>query len=143
MKLICLPDDAPRGLKIVQIAQVSIIFLTVIATFLTAVIPQKHKAFTFGLLYSLILTSITTTILVRKEQLAAAKNLLTKDKYAKYQLYKMAAAFALYFVGFIAWLASTPKEQESLRPGENGAVLGGVKINKYQGWIMWMHFFNW
>ncbi|KAH3953622.1 hypothetical protein HBH53_028040 [Parastagonospora nodorum] len=143
MDFLYLRQDAPRGLKIVQTAQASIVVLTVIAAFLTAVIPQKHKTFTFGLLYSLIFTSITTTILVRKERLAAAKNLLTKDKYVKYQMFKIVAAFGMYFIGFILWIASMPKKQESLRKGESGMILGGVKINRYQGWIMWMHFFNW
>ncbi|KAH4101598.1 hypothetical protein HBI04_019980 [Parastagonospora nodorum] len=143
MDFLYLRQDAPRGLKIVQTAQASIVVLTVIATFLTAVIPQKHKTFTFDLLYSLIFTSITTTILVRKERLAAAKNLLTKDKYVKYQMFKIVAAFGMYFIGFILWIASMPKKQESLRKGESGMILGGVKINRYQGWIMWMHFFNW
>jgi hypothetical protein len=143
MKFLGLPDDASPRLKAIHIAQVGIVSLTAIATFLTAVIPQKHKAFTFGLLYSLIFTSITTTILIRKEQLAASKGALTKDKYVKYQLLKMISAVGLYIVGFIAFLASTPKEGDSHKAGEQGLWIGGVKVNRYQGWIMWLHFFNW
>jgi hypothetical protein len=142
MKFLGLPDDASPRLKAVQIAQASIVFLTMIATFLAAVIPQKHKAFTFSLLYSLIFTSITTTILVRKEQVAAAKGALTKDKYVKYQLLKMISAVGLYIIGFIAFVA-TPNGHDTQKVGEQGLWMNGVKVNRYQGWILWMHFFNW
>jgi hypothetical protein len=142
MKFLGLPDDASPRLKAVQIAQLSIVILTLIATFLAAVIPQKHKSFTFSLLYSLILTSITTTFLVRKEQLAAATGALTKDKYVKYQLIKMISAVGLYIVGFIMFLA-TPNGHDTQRMGEQGLWMKGVKVNRYQGWILWMHFFNW
>jgi hypothetical protein len=142
MKFLGLPDDASPRLKAVQIAQASIVFLTMIATFLAAIIPQKHKAFTFSLLYSLIFTSITTTILVRKEQVAAAKGALTKDKYVKYQLLKMISAVGLYIIGFIAFVA-TPNGHDTQKVGEQGLWMNGVKVNRYQGWILWMHFFNW
>jgi hypothetical protein len=143
MKFLGLPDDASPRLKAIHGAQIGIVLLTIIATFLTAVIPQKHKTFTFGLLYSLIFTSITTTILVRKEQQAALKGVLSKDKFVKYQLLKMISAVGLYIVGFIAFLASTPSKGDPHRAGEQGLWIGGVKVNRYQGWIMWMHFFNW
>jgi len=142
MQFLGLPSDASPRLKALQIAQLSIVFLTMIATFLTAVIPQEHKAFTFGLLYSLIGTSITTTILVRKEQLAALKGALTKDKYVKYQLFKMISAVGIYIIGFIAFLAS-PGGNHVQKPGEQGLWIHGVKINRYQGWIIWMSIFNW
>jgi hypothetical protein len=142
-KFFGLPADASPRLKAVQIAQISISLITIIATLLTAVIPQKHTAFTFGLLYGLIFSSITTTILVRREQLAAHKGALTKDKYVKYQLFKMLAAVGMYIIGFICWVASTPKEGDKKRPGEQGVWIGGVKLNRYQGWIMWLHVFNW
>jgi hypothetical protein len=143
MKFFSLPEDAPRGLKVLQIAQASIVALTAIAAILTAIIPQKHKAFTFGLLYSLIFMSMSTSFLLRKEQALARTGTLTKQKYIKYQIFKMVAAFGLSFVGFIMWIASCPKEQRSLKPGESGLILGGVKINRYQGWILWIHTFNW
>jgi hypothetical protein len=143
MKFLGLPADASPRLKAVQIAQISISMITIVATLLTAVIPQKHTAFTFGLLYGLIFSSITTTILVRKEQIAAHQGALTKDKYVKYQLFKMIAAVAMYVVGFIAFVISSPNESDKLRDGEQGVVIGGVKLNRYQGWIMWLHVFNW
>ena len=143
MTFLGLPADASPRLKAVQWAQLSIVFLTMIATFLTAVIPQQHKAFTFGLLYTLILSSFTTTIILRKEQQAALKGELTKSKYVKYQVIKLASAFGLSIVGFIAFVASTPQNGERLRPGEQGLVFFGVKVNKYQGWSMWLNFFNW
>jgi len=143
MTFLGLPADASPRLKAVQWAQLSIVFLTMIATFLTAVIPQQHKAFTFGLLYTLILSSFTTTIILRKEQQAALKGELTKSKYVKYQVIKLASAFGLSIVGFIAFVASTPQNPERLRPGEQGLVFFGVKVNRYQGWIMWLNFFNW
>jgi hypothetical protein len=143
MKFIGLPDDASPRLKGLHVAQIGMVLLTMFATLLTAVIPQQHKTFTFGLLYSLIFTSITTTILVRKEQQAAHKGALSKDKFVKYQLLKMISAVGLYIVGFIAFLASTPQKGGPQKPGEQGLWLGGVKVNRYQGWIIWMHFFNW
>jgi Co/Zn/Cd efflux system component len=142
MKFFGFPSDASPRLKAVQIAQVVMVFLTMIATVLAAVIPQKHKAFTFSLLYSLIFTSITTTILVRKEQLALAAGALTKDKYVKYQLMKMISAVGLYIAGFILFVI-TPNGNDKQMQGEQGLWMNGVKVNRYQGWILWMHFFNW
>lgn len=101
-----------------------------------------YVRFTFGLLYSLILTSITTTILVRKEQIRAGNGTLTKDKYVKYQLFKLIAAAGLYVVGFIAFLASSGGNERQ-RPGEQGLWIGGVKINKWHGMIIWLNIFNW
>jgi uncharacterized membrane protein len=137
-----LPEDASPRLKAVHIAQLGMTALTMVAIFLTAIIPQKHKVFTFGLLYGLIFSSITTTILVRREQQAARTGQLTKQKYVKYQVFKMIAAIGMYIVAFIAFLASTPSKPES-HSRSQGLYIGGVHINKYQGWILWMHFFNW
>ncbi|KAF2823003.1 hypothetical protein CC86DRAFT_300205 [Ophiobolus disseminans] len=143
MKFLGLPDDASPRLKALHIAQASLIMLTIFATFLTAVVPAKRTKFTFGLLYSLIFTAVTNTILLRREQVAASKGLLTKDKYVKYQLFKMLSAVGLYIVGFILWMASCPSGHGDQLPISNGLWLGGVKINRYRGWILWMHFFNW
>lgn len=143
MNFLSLPDDASPRLKGLHIAQVGLIMFTIIATLLTAVVPSRHTKFTFGLLYSLIFTAITNTILIRKEQIAAFKNLLTKDKYVKYQLFKMISAFGLYCVGFILFLASTEKAPDSNTPIGQGMWIGGVRINIWRGLIMWMHFFNW
>jgi hypothetical protein len=55
----------------------------------------------------------------------------------------MLAAVGMYIIGFICWVASTPKEGDKQRPGEQGVWIGGVKLNRYQGWIMWLHVFNW
>lgn len=101
-----------------------------------------RHSFTFGLLYSLILTSITTTFLIRKEQVRAANGTLGKDKYVKYQLFKIFAAAGLYVVGFVAFLASSGGN-DTRKPGEQGLWIGGVKVNKWQGMILWIHFFNW
>lgn len=138
-----LPRDASRKLRILQTCQLSITGLTILATFFAAVIPSKHKGFTFGLLYSLILTSFTTTFLVYKEQKCAAQGILTKDKYVKYQLFKIIAAGGLYIIGFIAHLATPTGEKDVRRPGEQGLWIGEVKVNKWQAIIMWMSFFNW
>jgi len=143
MKFLGLPNDASPRLKALHIAQVGLITLTILATLLTAVVPSKHTKFTFGLLYSLIFTAITNTILLRKEQVAAAKGLLTKDKYVKYQLFKMISAVGLYIVGFILFVASSPSGNGEQTPVSHGLYLGGVRINRYRGWILWMHFFNW
>lgn len=138
-----LPRDTSPRLRILQLCQLSITGLTILATFFAAVIPSKHKSFTFGLLYSLILTSFTTTYLVYKEQKCAAQGILSKDKYVKYQLFKIIAAAGLYFVGFIAHLASSSGEKEVKHPGEQGLWIGNVKVNRWQGMILWMNFFNW
>ncbi|CAO2654053.1 Nn.00g107860.m01.CDS01 [Neocucurbitaria sp. VM-36] len=136
------PTAGSTRLRAIQICQLSVVLLTILATLLAAVIPQKHKGFTFGLLYSLILTSITTTFLVRKEQIRAANGTLGKDKYVKYQLFKIIAAAGLYVVGFVAFLASSGGN-DTRKPGEQGLWIGGVKVNKWQGMILWIHFFNW
>ncbi|KAF1848763.1 uncharacterized protein K460DRAFT_364735 [Cucurbitaria berberidis CBS 394.84] len=136
------PSAGSPRLRAIQICQLGIVSLTILATLLTAVIPSKHTAFTFGLLYPLILTSITTTILVRKEQIRALNGTLNKDKYVKYQLFKIIAAAGLYVVGFIAQLV-TSSGNEVRKPGEQGLWIGGVKVNKWQGAILWMSFFNW
>jgi hypothetical protein len=138
-----LPADASPRLKALHIGQLSIVLVTVISTFFAAVIPQKHKAFTFGLLYSLILTSITTTFLVRREQVAAKAGVLTTSKFAKYQLFKIGAATGLYVLGFIAFLVTVPTGKDDHMPGMQGLWINGVKVNRYQGWILWMHTFNW
>jgi hypothetical protein len=143
MKYLSLPDDASPRLKGLHIAQVGLIMCTIIATFLTAVVPSRHTKFTFGLLYSLIFTAITNTILLRKEQTAAFKGLLTKDKFVKYQLFKLISAFGLYIVGFILFVASMPKGHGDQTPVSQGMWIGGVKVNTWRGLIMWMHFFNW
>ncbi|KAH8724457.1 hypothetical protein GQ44DRAFT_618221 [Phaeosphaeriaceae sp. PMI808] len=143
MKFISLPDDASPRLKAMQFAQLSIIILTMVATFLAAILPQKHKDFTFGLLYSLIFTSITTGFFIRKEQLAAAQNALTKDKYTKYQLFKIISAFGVYFVGFIVSMIFVHPASDPHGPNEQGFWLGGVKVNRGQGCILWLHVFNW
>jgi hypothetical protein len=142
MKFFGFPSDASPRLKAIQIAQVVMVLLTMIATFLAAVIPQKHKAFTFSLLYSLIFTSISTTILVRKEQSALATGALTKDKYVKYQLVKMISAVGFGVFGFIMFV-TTPNGNDTEETGEQGLWMNGGKVNRYQGWILWMHFFNW
>lgn len=122
--------------------QLGVVGLTTVYVFLAAVIPSKHKAFTFSLLYGLILTSITTSILINKEQKAAAQGLLTKDKYVKYQFWKIAAGFVTYFIAFIGFLAS-PHGDEKLGRNENGLIMNGVKINNFQSIILWTNTFNW
>lgn len=134
-------DVSPR-LRGLQICQLGVISLTAVYTFLAAVIPSKHKAFTFSLLYGLILTSITTSFLIRKENKAATQGVLTKDKYAKYQLWKIAAGFALYFVAFIGF-AVTPGGKEKLGPHESGMIMNGVKITTFHSIILWTSTFNW
>lgn len=143
MKFISLPDDASPRLKALHVAQAGLIMLTIFATILTAIAPSSRTKFTFGLLYSLIFTAITNTILLRREQIAAHKGLLSKDKYVKYQLFKIISAFGLYFVGFILYIASTLPGHGDQTPVSRGLFLGGVKINKYRGIILAMHFFNW
>lgn len=134
-------DVSPR-LRTLQICQLSIVSLTVVYTFLAAVIPSKHKAFTFALLYGLILTSMSTLFLILKEQKAAAQGILTKDKYAKYQLWKIAAGFVLYFVAFIGF-AATPGGNESLGQNESGLIMNGVRITTFHSIILWTGTFNW
>jgi uncharacterized membrane protein len=140
--LLAFPRDASPRLVGLQVCQLGVVSLTIVFTFLAAVVPSKHKAFTFSLLCGLILTSITTSILINKEQKAAGKGLLTKDKYVKYQFWKIAAGFACYFVGFIAFLAA-PGGDDKLKPHENGLVMNGVRINTLQSSILWLNTFNW
>ncbi|KAJ4359159.1 hypothetical protein N0V95_002411 [Ascochyta clinopodiicola] len=140
--LLNFPQDASPRLRGLQICQLGVVSLTAVCTFLTAVIPSKHKAFTFSLLYGLILTSITTSILINKEQKAAARGALTKDKYAKYQLWKIGAGFVMNSVGFVAFLVS-PGGHDEQKPHENGMWIKGVKINTLQSIILWLSTFNW
>jgi len=140
--LFAFPREASPRLRGLQMCQVGIVGLTIVYVFLAAVIPSKHKAFTFSLLYGLILTSITTSILINKEQKAAAQGVLTKDKYVKYQFWKIAAGFSTYFVAFIGFLAS-PHGDEKLGRNENGLIMNGVKINNFQSIILWTNTFNW
>lgn len=137
------PRDASPRLKAIQYAQLAIVILTGVATFLAAVIPHSSKAFTFSLLYSLILSSFTTTFLVRKEQAAAKKGMLSKDKYVKYQLFKIIAAAGLYVVGFIGFAMTRAGPQKSLFPGDSGLLMNGYIVNRWQGWILWLSVFNW
>tara|TARA_R110002003_G_scaffold562_10_gene20493 strand:- start:14597 stop:15028 length:432 start_codon:yes stop_codon:yes gene_type:complete len=143
MTFIGLPADASPRLKALHVGQLSIVGLTMLATFLAAIVPQKHKIFTFGLLYSLILSSISTTVILRREQQSAAKGLLTKNKYMKYQFAKFGAAIGLHIVGFIMFVAITPAGPDVQKPREQGLWMNGYKVNKYQGWIMWLGIFNW
>ncbi|KAJ4395344.1 hypothetical protein N0V91_010906 [Didymella pomorum] len=139
---IAFPPNASPRLKGLQICQLSVVGLTIIYTFLAAVIPYKHKAFTFSLLYGLIFTSITTSILINKEQKAGATGILTKDKYAKYQLWKIAAGFVMYFIAFIGF-AITPGGDAKLGRNENGLIMNGVKVNTFHSIILWTSTFNW
>ncbi|KAF2622829.1 hypothetical protein BU25DRAFT_442891 [Macroventuria anomochaeta] len=140
--LLAFPCNASPRLRGLQICQLGVVSLTTVLTFLAAVIPSKHKAFTFSLLYGLILTSITTSILINKEQKAATRGILTKDKYVKYQFWKVAGGFVMYFIGFIAFVAS-PGGNEKLSRNENGLVINGVKVNTLQSTILWLNTFNW
>jgi hypothetical protein len=143
MRFLGLPRDASPRLKFIQGAQLTLVFLTLLATFLAAVIPHKHKAFTFGLLYPLILTSCSTTFLVYREQRRAREGTLTKNKYARYQLFKLLAAFGLAFVGFVLDIATSDGECDEKRPFETGLWLRCIKVNAWQGVILWMNMFNW
>lgn len=139
-----LPPNASPRLKAIQYSQLSITALTLLATFLAAVIPHRHKAFTFGLLYPLILISCSTTFLVLREQRRARQGTLSKDKYVKYQLFKLFAAFGLGFVGFVLdFFSSQGQGCDKRQPGEQGLWLRCVKVNKWQGWILWLNVFNW
>ncbi|OAG04055.1 uncharacterized protein CC84DRAFT_1166181 [Paraphaeosphaeria sporulosa] len=133
---------SPR-LKALQGAQLGIVALTLLATFLAAVVPHKHKSFTFGLLYPLLLTSASTTFLIAREQRRAREGALTKAKYAKYALLKLAAAFGLGFVGFVLDIATTDGKCDVQRPGETGLWIRCVKVETWQGAILWLNVFNW
>jgi hypothetical protein len=136
-----LQESIPRTL--IQGAQLALVSLTLLATFLAAVIPHKHKAFTFGLLYPLILTSCSTTFFVFREQRRAREGTLTKNKYVKYQLFKLFAAFGLAFVGFVLDIVTSDTNCDKQRPGETGLWLRCIKVNTWQGVILWMNVFNW
>jgi hypothetical protein len=139
-----LPRDVSPRLRGLQICQLSVVGVTIVSTFFAAVIPSKHKAFTFSLLYSLILTSITTTFLIYKEQKTAVQGILTKDKYAKYQLYKLLAAFAMGTVGWIMSLALSGGDTTNHQPkAGNGLWLNGVKVNSFHWIIIWTNALNW
>lgn len=140
-----IPRDVSPRLRWLQILQLGVVGVTIISTFFAAVIPSKHKAFTFSLLYNLIFTSITTSILINKEQKAAAQGLLTKDKYAKYQLYKLLAAFAMGIVAQVISIAVLGGEATGNHPAKtgNGLWLNGVKVNGFHWIIIWANVFNW
>ncbi|KAL6710612.1 hypothetical protein ACN47E_008660 [Coniothyrium glycines] len=138
-----LPSDASPRLKAIQGCQLAIVSLTTLATSLAAIIPQKHKAFTFGLLYPLILTSCSTTFLVLREQRRVREGTLSKQRYVRYQLFKLFAAFGLSFVGFFLDFFTSDDNCDAKRPGENGLWIRCIKVNKWQGMIMWLNFFNW
>ncbi|KAG9190433.1 hypothetical protein G6011_08521 [Alternaria panax] len=138
-----LPSDASPRLRIIQGCQIAIAALTVFALFITLVFPVQRKLFTLSLLYTPILTSITTIFLIVREQRRAVAGTLSKQKYVKYQLFKMAAAFGMSIVGFIGHVASTPTDGDAHHTGEQGLWISGVKINKWQGLLLWLNFFNW
>jgi len=137
------PGAGSIRLRVLQTCQLSIAFLTIFAAFLTLVIPSKTKKFTFGLLYCLILTSITTSILVRKERVRAANGTLSKDKYFKYQIFKFIAALGMSVIGSVAFFVATPSGNATQKPGEQGLWIHGHKLNRWQGMIIWLNFFNW
>jgi hypothetical protein len=138
-----LPRDTSPRLRIIQGCQVTIAALTILALLITLIFPFQRKLFTLSLLYTPILTSITTVFLIVREQRRAVAGTLSKQKYVKYQLLKMAAAFGMSIVGFIGHVASTPAEGDAHRAGEQGLWISGVKINKWQGLLLWLNFFNW
>ncbi|KAF1830378.1 hypothetical protein BDW02DRAFT_507669 [Decorospora gaudefroyi] len=138
-----LPRDTSPRLRILQLCQTGIAALTVIATLITIVVPHKYKLLTLSLLYTPILTSITTILFVVKEQKRAVAGTLTKQKYAKYQMLKMTSAFGMSVVGFIAYLATAPVVEDKSHAGEQGMWLNGIKVNKWQGLMLWLNFFNW
>ncbi|KAL5445599.1 hypothetical protein PMIN06_008038 [Paraphaeosphaeria minitans] len=136
------PNTSPR-LKAVQSAQLGVVCLTLLATFLAAVIPHKHKTFTLGLLYPLLLTSASTTVLLLREHRRAREGALTKEKYVKYALIKLFAAFGLAFVGFVLDVATSSGACDERRPGETGLWIRCVKVNRWQGAIIWLNILNW
>lgn len=141
--LLAFPRNASPRLRGLQYCQLTVVSLTALFTFLAAVLPGKHKAFTFSLLTGLILSSITTSILINKEQKTAAQGTLSKDKYAKYQMCKIAAGFATYFVGFLAFLAAPGGNEQRKSAHDNGLWMNGIKINTLQSSIMWLSTSNW
>lgn len=138
-----LPPTASPRLKVIQGLQLSVTALTILATFFAAVIPHKHKRFTFGLLYPLILISCSTTFLVHREQRRARQGTLTKQKYIKYQLCKLIAGFGLAVVGFVADVFTYDKNCDRKGVGETGLWIRCIKVNTWQGAILWLNFFNW
>jgi hypothetical protein len=139
-----LPQTASPRLRILQHTQVGIACLTALLTLITILLPLSHKLFTLSLLYTSILTSITTVLFVVKEQKRAQAGTLSKQKYVKYQLLKMASAFGMSVIGFIGYLASAPSvDGENKHVGEQGLWINGIKINKWQGLLLWVSFFNW
>jgi hypothetical protein len=138
-----LPRDASPRLRIIQSCQIAIAALTLLAVFITLVLPDKRKLFTLSLLYTPILTSITTVFLICREQKRAIDGTLSKQKYVKYQLFKMAAAFGMSIIGFIGHIASTPAQGDAHYAGERGLWISGIKINTWQGMLLWLNFFNW
>lgn len=142
-----LPSTAnvsPR-LRILQHAQLSIAGLAFFAFLVTFLIPFRHKLFTLSLLYTPLLTSITTIFFVVREQKNAEAGTLSKQRYVKYQVLKMVAAIGMSFIGFIGYLASAPAEadQDKHYPGTQGMWLNGVKIGRWQSLLLWLNFFNW
>jgi hypothetical protein len=139
-----IPRDVSPRLRWLQTLQLGVVAVAIVGTFFAAVIPSKHKAFTFSLLYNLIFTSITTSFIINKEQKAAAQGLLTKDKYAKYQLYKLLAAFAMGTVAWIVSIAVSGGETTTNPPKTgNGLWLNGVKVNGFHWIIIWTNVLNW
>lgn len=141
-KFLGLPDDASPRLKAIQTLQLTVVAFTMLATFFAAVVPHKHKAFTFSLLYSLIFSSFSTTFLIRKEQIAAKNGLLAKSKYVRYQLFKMAGAFGGYVLGFMASITVAHGDAE-LKDGESGFVVNGYRVTGWQSLIMLFSALNW
>ncbi|KAF2727033.1 hypothetical protein EJ04DRAFT_452171 [Polyplosphaeria fusca] len=140
-----LPSDTSPRLRWLQILQFSVTIFTIIATFLAAVVPSKTKAFTFSLLYGLILSSFTTTFILYREQAAARAGALTKDKYAKYQLYKMVAAVVMNIVAFIAGTVTVVAtgEGQAKGPNEQGLWIHGVKVTTWHSFILGAQALNW
>lgn len=139
------PANAPRGLRILHSAQIAIAGLAIFAFFVTVLLPFRRKLFTLSLLYTPILTSITTVFFLVRERKHAEAGTLSKTRYAKYQVLKMVAAFGMSIIGFILYAASAPAEadQDKHYPGQQGLWLNGVKIGRWQGALLWLSFFNW
>lgn len=137
--------NAPRGLRILQSAQLAIAGLAICAFFVTFLLPFRHKLFTLSLLYTPILTSITTIFFLVRERKHAEAGTLSKQKYAKYQVLKMVAAIGMSIIGFIGYIASAPAkaDQDEHYSGQEGLWLNGVKIGRWQSLLLWLNFFNW
>jgi len=137
------PSSTSPRLHILQLSQLSIAALSLLAAVITIVLPLNHKLFTLSLLYTPLLTSITTVYLVRREKKRATAGTLSKQKYVKYQLFKMAAAIGLSVVGFVAHLLSVPAAGQGQKTGERGLWINGVRVNTWMGLMLWINFFNW